>query len=94
MIAGQPPRFNRTLICNAMPFVLYLDRSIVWRGKRETACDFEKLLAFGESPPLYLDAGPALNMLADCFCPERSPVPPGTTEASALPEARLNMALI
>ena len=94
MLAGQPPRFNRTLICNAMPFVLYLDRSIVWRGKRETACNFTKLLAFGESPPLYPDAGPALNRFADYFCPERSPVPPGTTEATASVEARLNMALI
>jgi hypothetical protein len=51
---------------NTFRFVLgSIHIRIDWRGKLETARHFEKLLAFGDAPPLYFDAEPALNRFAD-----------------------------
>jgi hypothetical protein len=65
-----------------------------WRGKRESARDFKKLLAFGEAPSLYFDAGPALNKFADYFCPRAVPGRSRDRGLVCVAEARLSMALI
>ena len=65
-----------------------------WRGKRETARDFKKLLAFGEAPSLYFDAGPALNRFTDYLCPRAVPSRPRDCGLVCVAQARLDMALI